>query len=203
MEYLPSLLVQTADLLHASCGSISWSCIGAGIHLCLSLLKKILPAHEAEEWAGSYDAGESIGSSGEFTGEQSSPPVSLLDNPPALVSSSQHQKQLLELAAVAVQQLLAKLLNPGLFRTARSNLLDQATDVLCPKDAREKLPSLEDMLDGCLSASEAPVKETIFPTPQSAISNNQYDRHPGNVSFEQATFNFLQTFIRQVLDFEK
>ena len=122
VEYLPSLLVQTADLLHASYGSLNVQCVGAGIELCRSLLKKILPAHEAEEWAGSFGSPSDGGveeatemSSGDFH----SPPSS-----PALVSSSQHQKQLLELAVVGVQQLLAKLLNPGVFRLDRIKVLN-------------------------------------------------------------------------------
>lgn len=144
------MLVQTADLLHASCGCLSWSSIGAGIDLCLTLLKKIRPAHEAEEWAGSYgEPGESAGSSGEFIlhANSSSPAGS----PPALVSSSQHQKQLLELAAVAVQQLLAKLLNPGVFRSTRSALLEQAKKSLSLKPPEIKQPSLEEMMESCLN----------------------------------------------------
>ena len=140
VEHLPSLLVQTADLLHASYGSLSIECIGAGIELCRSLLKKILPAHEAEEWAGSVAEEATELSSGDFH----SPPSS-----PALVSSSQHQKQLLELAVVGVQQLLAKLLNPGVFRLERAQLLVQAERSLALPPVRVE-PTLDRILDDCI-----------------------------------------------------
>lgn len=144
VEHLPSLLVQTADLLHASFGEMSAGSILAGIELCLTLLKKILPAHEGtEEFAGSWsspsEGEEAIESSGEFH----SPPSS-----PALVSSSQHQKQLLEHAVVAIQQLLGKLLNPGIFRSSRAALLERASQTLSSQ-ITSRTPSLEEMLDEC------------------------------------------------------
>ena len=149
VEHLPSLLVQTADLLHASFGAMSASSILAGIELCLSLLKKILPAHEGTEeltgsWGSPSEGEEAIESSGEFH----SPPSS-----PALVSSSQHQKQLLEHAVVAIQQLLGKLLNPGIFRsTSRTTLLERASKSLSIQTAN-RTPSLDEMLKECTNPS--------------------------------------------------
>lgn len=149
VEHLPSLLVQTADLLHASFGAMGAVSVLAGIKLCLTLLKKILPAHEgAEEFAGSWsspsEGEEAIESS---SGEFHSPPSS-----PALISSSQHQKQLLEHAVVAIQQLLAKLINPGIFISDRAMLLEQAIKLLSVKTTN-RTPSLEEMLEECVNPS--------------------------------------------------
>lgn len=159
-EYLPSLLVQTADLLQASAGELGWPLIGAGIDLCLSILKKILPAHEAEEWSGSWSgaAAAALAVDDVDSEEFHSPPAS----PPALISSAQHQKQLLELAVVSVQQLLAKLLHPGIFRPSdggRAGLLDWAKRLLAletVEKAQRKSPSLEELMAGCLADVQPP-----------------------------------------------
>lgn len=52
-QHLPSLLFRTADLLRETYGLVGANLTAAGIDLCLCLLKKIQPAHETEEWAGS------------------------------------------------------------------------------------------------------------------------------------------------------
>ncbi len=186
------MLVQTADLLHASCGCLSWSSIGAGIDLCLTLLKKIRPVHEAEEWAGSYgEPGESAGSSGEFIlhANSSSPAGS----PPALVSSSQHQKQLLELAAVAVQQLLAKLLNPGVFRSTRSALLEQAKESLSLKPPEVKQPSLEEMMESCLNVDSGP--PTVLIQRVESPFEEREESQPGiKYLFSQSKIYIIVTF---------
>lgn len=168
VEHLPSLLVQTADLLHASFGAMSAASVSAGIKLCLTLLKKILPAHEGtEELAGSWsspsEGEEAIEcSSGEFH----SPPSS-----PALISSSQHQKQLLEHAVVAIQQLLAKLLNPGIFVSDRTTLLEQATKILSVSSA-SLTPSLEEILEECAKPSSS---NSVTLEKASALDQEKYE----------------------------
>ena len=160
-EFLPSLLVQTADLLQAHAGeALRWSPhVAAGIDLCLAVLKKILPAHEsAEEWSGTWShsgAASVMNEDGEDDDEEfhSVPP-----SPPAIISSSQHQKQLLELAVVSVQSLLAKLLQPGFLRPpsgGRAGLLERAKRSLAPAEATTESPSLERMMASCLADSTA------------------------------------------------
>lgn len=151
VEHLPSLLAQTADLLHVSFGDMSADSILAGIELCLTLLKKILPAHEGSEdyaagsWSSPSEGEEAIeSSSGEFHSAPSSP---------ALISSSQHQKQLLEHAVEAIQQLLAKLLSPGMFSSTRKSLVERASRTLSIR-ITNPTPTLEEMLDACTDPSE-------------------------------------------------
>uniref|UniRef100_A0A0P5JMF4 Dopey-1 n=1 Tax=Daphnia magna TaxID=35525 RepID=A0A0P5JMF4_9CRUS len=168
VEHLPSLLVQTADLLHASFGAMSAASVLAGIELCLTLLKKILPAHEGtEELAGSWsspsEGEEAIESS---SGEFHSPPSS-----PALISSSQHQKQLLEHAVVAIQQLLAKLLNPGIFVSDRTTLLKQASNILSVQTV-SCTPPLEEMLEECVNPSTSSYLTLAKP---SSVSEEMYE----------------------------
>ena len=147
VEHLPTLLVQTSALLHESYGCRSSSSIAAGIELCLALMKKIPPVHEAEEWAGSLSKNDQEKDEVVSTDEE------FLSSPgsPALVSSSHQQKQLLERAVLAVQILLAKLLNPSIFTGDRSTVLQHATSTLSAVSAQKNVkPSLEEMLSNCI-----------------------------------------------------
>ena len=162
-EHLPSLLAQTADLLHTSFDNMNADCVLAGIDLCFTILKKILPFHGSEELAGSWsnpsEGEEAVETS---SGEFHSPPSS-----PALVSSSQHQAQLLEHAVGAIQQLLAKLLNPGIILSPRTALLHRAAQVLAIRTTNS-LPPLEELLEQCLDPKNnnksVAIEKQVFPT---------------------------------------
>lgn len=136
VEYLPALLVQTTSQLHESYTESSTSSIAAGIELCLSLLKKIPPVHEAKNEENDATSTASVD-----------------DNSPALISSSQQQKQLLDRAVTGAQQLLAKLINPGIFTDNRNVLIDYATTNLSISSAVTDGVTLEELMKDCLSSS--------------------------------------------------
>ena len=136
VEYLPTLLVQTVTQLHQSYAENSTSSIAAGIELCLSLLKKIPPVHEARSEENDAESTTSVDNGG-----------------PALISSSQQQKQLLDRAVVGAQELLAKLINPGIFTDARNVLIDYATVNLSIASSATDGATLEELMKDCISSS--------------------------------------------------
>ena len=146
-EHLPSLLLRTAELLRDSCGTVESRLTSAGIDLCLCLLKRIQPAHEAEDWNGTWAKSDS--EEVEICSEEfHSPPRAWS---PALISSSQHQKHLMEQTMCAVQHLLAKLLNPGIFLGNRSVVLERAAQMLAIEKSPDSNPTLEELMEGCVN----------------------------------------------------
>ena len=158
-ERLPNLLLLTSDLLLESCCSAPLSLLSAGLDLCLSLLKKLQPPHEAEDCAKTEPPPPPPGSGNgdSLTAAADSTLVASY-----AVSASQHQKNLLQQSMESVRSFLGKLLNPGVLINDRPVLLRKAAQMLSFNKSARPTASLDDLMEQCLVESSVAL---IYPPP--------------------------------------